>query len=138
MALASGESHLLERRSHAPSGVGAIDAGDVERQANVVADRAVVEQAELGHHQAEVAAQPRQRSRREPPDVLLVDEHRALRRPLDARDELEHRALAGARRAGQVDELAFAELEARIDQRVVAARVALGDAGEADRRRHAS
>ena len=64
--------------------------------------------------------------------VLAVDDHRAARGPLQQRDELEHRALAGAGAAGEEHHLARFDPEADAGQRLAAVGIALADAVEDD------
>jgi hypothetical protein len=71
---------------------------------------AVVEQLVILEHDADALAERGIRRRFTRARVLAVDEHGAARRLLDQRDELQQRALAGARGARQERHLAALEL----------------------------
>ena len=86
---AGGGAHLVVRRVRAPEG-------------DVVADRAAEQEALLGDD-PELAAQRRLRDRAQ---VVAVDEHGAVGRVVEARDELGDRRLACAGRADERDGLA--------------------------------
>ena len=119
---------LVERRAHALLDLAAARAGDHERQRDVVEDAAVVEQLVVLEHDAEPLPERRNLAARDARRVLVVDEHRAARRPLDQRDQAQQRALAGARRARQEHELAA------LDARTTRPRAPRGRSGNACRR----
>src|SRR5690606_39480290 len=99
---------------------------------------AVVAQLVVLEHDADLLTERRQRAPRHPRRVMPVDEHRAAGRLLDQRDELQQRALAGARRAGQKGHLAALEVEADAAQRLTAPRITLVDALESNQPRDSS
>ena len=82
-------------------------------EGDVLGDRAA-EQKALLRDDAELAAQ---RRLRDVAQVVAVDEHRAARRVVEARDELGDRRLAGAGRADERDGLARRDLQREVLQR---------------------
>ena len=84
-----------------------IEPGDRERQADVLADVQERDEVErLEDEAGPVAAQARGLVVVEGADRLALEEDLAGRRPVEAAEELEERALAAARRTHQGDELA--------------------------------
>ena len=82
---------------------------------DVLADRAA-EQERLLRHDPHLRAQ---RVHRDVAEVEAVDQHAALGRVVEARDELGERRLAGAGGADQRDGLARRHVQVRVDQRGV-------------------
>ena len=69
-------------------------------------------------------------------DVVAVGEHRAARRRHDPADDADQRGLAGAVGAEQGEDLALADLEVDVLQRLQAGGVGLGQPGDGDDGRH--
>src|SRR5205085_1565689 len=70
-------------------------------------------------------------------DVVTADRHRAGARRDDTADDVDERGLAGAIRAEQRENLALADLEVDVLQRVQARGVTLLEPGDGNNRRHA-
>src|SRR5215469_755270 len=64
--------------------------------------------------------------------IAAVHQHLAARRPLEQRDQLQHRALAGAGAAGEKHHLAVVDVEADVAECLAPVGVALADAVEGD------
>src|SRR2546427_782713 len=80
---AAEQPHFVERGARPAGRLARRVAGEGERQHDVVIDAAVVEQLLVLEHEADIAAQVRDRAALERADVLAVDDHRARGRPLD-------------------------------------------------------
>src|SRR4029453_12625467 len=81
---------------------------------------------------ADLAAEAGDLRARHDHGVLSVHDQVAARRPLDQRDQLEERRLAGARRSGQEHHLAAADIEREVGERLAPVRVAFEDVIEAN------
>ena len=136
--LAREQAHLVEGRAHAPAGFVAREAGDAQRQRHVLERVAVEEQLVVLEDEADAPAQHRERGLAERAQVLPVHEHACRRsaRSMPAASlssvdlpAPEWPVTATISPAGDVERDAA--------QRLVAARVALGDRGEADHAKRA-
>src|SRR5512141_2604994 len=83
-------------------------------------------------HETELPPEERDAAPTHSPDVVAVHDDNSRGRPFDPGDQLEDRALAGSRMAGEVDELAGGDAERDVGQCIAPARIALGDAAELD------
>jgi hypothetical protein len=111
----------------------------LERQHHVLAHGQRRNQVERLKYEADVPA-PKERALLvvHARDVLVVDEHVAGRRLVDAADQIQQRALAAAAAPEQHDEFAARELNRNIfEDRALHARffIAARDVGKADKRR---
>ncbi len=121
---------LVERGAHPLGALAMVEAADLQRQHHVVEHVAVEQQLVVLEDDAEVAAQIRQRALLEHADILAVDQHAAGVGALDRGDQLEQRALARARVAGDEHHLALGDPERDVLQRLIAAGIALVDLAE--------
>jgi hypothetical protein len=112
--------------------------GDPQRQRHVLEAAAVEEQLVVLEYETHAPAQHRERGVAEGAQVLAIDHHGAGGRPLDTRGELEQRRLARAGVARHRHHLAVPDVEGDAAQRLMAARITLGDPGEADHAKRAS
>src|SRR5579872_6821142 len=85
----------------------------------------------LEYH-SDLPAKGRDQAGLERAGIAACDEHGAARRPLQKRDQLEDRALAGSRSAGQEHHLAGVNLETDARQRFAPVGIALADTVERD------
>jgi hypothetical protein len=109
------QADLVESGANALGAFAPVGAGDRQRHHHIVEHAAVGEQALVLQHQAELPPAVGNRIARQASDVLLVDQHGSPRWSLDRSDQAEHGALAGAGVAGQIDEFAGVDAEARAE-----------------------
>jgi hypothetical protein len=107
-----GQADQLEQLERLLATLRAVDAVQAERQLDVAADRAPLEQAGLLEGDAVVLVQAR------PAGRLAVDEHRALGRLDQVRDDPQQRRLAAARWADERDELSCRDREVDAGERL--------------------
>src|SRR5882762_912376 len=106
--------------------------GHGQRQRDVVEHRPVGEQPVVLEHHADAAPERRDMPPFEGAGVAAVHHHVATRGALEQRDELEHRALAGAGAAGEKHHLAVVDVEADVGERLAPAGVAFAHPVETD------
>jgi hypothetical protein len=133
--LAPQQSDLIERGAHALADFLGADAGDDQRQRDVVEDRAVVEQLVILEHHADLAAIRRHLATSDAGDVLAVHDQLTAARPLDQRDELQQARFTGAGVTGDEHDLAGRDLQRQVAERLTAVRIAFEDVIEADHSR---
>src|SRR5690606_30311776 len=109
--------------------------GYLQRQGYVVENTAIEEQMMVLEHHADPAPVVRHLAGMETAEVLAVDQHLAGGGPLHQHDQLEQRAFAGARVAGQKRKLPGRQVEAEIGQGFVPSGITLADILEADHRK---
>ena len=105
----------------------ALDARDLEREADVAQHRALLEQVEALEDHADVLPRLEQIASAELRHVAPVDAHRAGGRPLEEVDAAHERALSGAAQADNAEDLPVLDAQVHIPQRVdVAGRRGVG------------
>ena len=120
---AVGQSDELEQLGGACLRLVALDARDLEREADVAQHRALLEQVEALEDHADVLPGLEQVAAAELRHVAPVDAHRAGGRPLEEVDAAHERALAGAAQADDAEDLPVLDAEVDFPQCVnVAAR----------------
>ena len=118
-----GQSDEFEQLGGAGLSLVALDAGDLEREADVAQHRALLEQVEALEDHADVLPGLEQVAAAELRHVAPVDAHRAGGRPLEEVDTAHERALAGAAQADDAEDLPVLDAEVDVPQCVdVAAR----------------
>ena len=124
---AVGQSDEFEQLGGAGLCLVALDAGDLEREADIAQHRALLEQVEALEDHADVLPGLEQVAAAELRHVAPVDAHRAGGRPLEEVDTAHERALAGAAQADDAEDLAVLDAEVNVPQCVdVAARGGVG------------
>ena len=113
LVAAAVEADALEGERHAGAHHARLQAHHLEGHRDVLVHGPVRHEAEVLEHHADVAAQVGNAVLGEPRDVATAEEDAAVVHGLGAVDQLEERALARARRAGDEDELAA--LDGQVD-----------------------
>ena len=111
-------------------------AGYPQRKRDIVERGQMPDQAEVLEHDADPAAEGRQRVARGLGQLLAEQAYASARRPLREVEQLEKRRLPRARRAGEEIESAVGEPEIEVAQHLGARAVAQADAVEFGNRRH--
>jgi len=116
--LETAETDLGEQRAHPLAPLAQRRALEHEHVLRVLERGQHRDQVEALEDEAEaVAAEPAERHRAEPPQVLAVDLHAARRRAVEPADQVEERALSRARRPGHGGELPGRDHEVDATQR---------------------
>ena len=124
---AVGQSDELEQLLGARLRLVALDARDLEREADVAQHRALLEQVEALEDHADVLPRLEQIASAELRHVAPVDAHRAGGRPFEEIDAAHERALAGTAQADDAEDLPVLDAQVHIPQRVdVAGRRGVG------------
>ena len=113
---AVGQSDEFEQLGGAGLSLVALDAGDLEREADVAQHRALLEQVEALEDHADVLPGLEQVAAAELHHVAPVDAHRAGGRPLEEVDTAHERALAGAAQADDAEDLPVLDAEVDVPQ----------------------
>ncbi len=120
------QADLVERSLRPAHRLAMRQAGDLQGQQHVIERIAVEQQFLVLEDQAEVTAHVGQGAAAQGGQVLAIDHQAAGGRPLDGRDQLDQRRLAGTGMAGDQHHLAAVDTEAGILDGLQAARIALG------------
>ena len=132
--LLAGQADEIEHRRHLLADDVLRSADHLEGEGDVLVHGAVGQQLVVLEDVADVAAQVGHLAVGHLVDVPPGDPHRALLGALLAVHHPQQRALAGARRAHEEDELRLGDVEAGVTERDDLGRVALGDILESDHR----
>ena len=114
---AAAEPDALQQLAGARDALGVRAIVQIERQQQIFLDGQQRDQVEELEHEADVAAaKARARLLVERGEVRAVDEHRPGGGPIDARDHVEQRRLAGAAAADEHDDLAAGNRQRHVAQ----------------------
>src|SRR5207237_5687519 len=126
------ETHLIEAPAGALADVRVGGAQHLERVPHVLQPGPVVEELEILEDDPDVAPQVRNPDLADPSDVLAADQDLPAGGLLRAEEEPQERALAGAGRAGEPDELALLDAQGDVVQHGGVAGISLLDVEELD------
>ena len=130
--LAVQQADLVEHGAGASERLATFETGDVERQHHVFDRVAVEQELVVLEYQTDVAAQIGQGTLRQASDVLAAYRDHAAGRAFDCRDQFQQGRFAGAGMPGQEYQLAFFDDQVDAGERLVSARITLGDLAELD------
>ena len=112
------EPHEVEHLEHATAALRTRGAHRLEREVDVLGNRAVAHQVEVLEHHADVVPGSAQRVTLEFGDAMLADGDRAAIRALERVDAAQQRRFTGARLANDTEDAAAGNVQRHILQRV--------------------